>query len=1199
MIGRESTFSGGTSFYPSTMSITSSGRRSKNSRLRNEVIRSPEDAFVDLFPRTRIRLANMAYEPAQPIDQENMTTDELRRRMLSIVFGWEDDIEPLIRDELSFHQPGSTSAVLLSKWLGEVDSDMMASAIASGNVSSSDWMVLALSQMGGSNPMGKMGQAFVQRLLQQGDFHTSATILLGLGDREDAVEVYVERCFFMEAILLTCLIFPLDWQRQAHLVRRWGEFVVENSQQQLAIRCFTCTGVEPPIPWGSPSPRVLDSSSQAPSTISSMLSPPSSPPLDRRPTQRMTAKNSSLKVITSFENTKNQAQWRFGGAEPLSIDRTPTMAPGITPIAESAISEGATPGGFMSRRAATPGGYRQRLPSIGETPVDVNVPAFPRPSKLPTPDNSGSDFERERERLTKSQPAQAQRQQSQVEDLPPLLSSARYTPVSTPINKTPSTAIPQTSIRTTVLPNPAQDAFTAFQEKQSRSRQHSKDRKPEGLHIRMPSQEQIQTTSFVSKGDIVMGSSELKTSNTLSSAYSGGLRTGRSDTSASAKSPSLSGASYGASAKSPSVSGRSIDEYIRSVDAASNHSRRYKHKKRQESREGRSERKALDGHRQSEQSEDRGRDGRKYVRPAKRSPSSPVPMSPDHYQYEAEGLPSDAITTSSESKTARDAFGGRQVSQKYRSGSKVSELSERTIRNRSPSGQLDSQYASTTHSRVSSRQQSPRGRLESKRRGRSQSKNRAGSAAGSPPSPLPLSPRTGTYHSSDDETDPFRIVAANRERIRSRHRSGSRRPSDRGVSRASTDRRRRHTEARSARASEIDEPRSAVEPRRNSDQLVKQTEAAGRGFTAQEVRRKELAARELEARRESLLRNPEAPPILRPEDVSRPSPFGRAQTDLTNSPSSYQRSATSDRFPPNSANSVYSDRGSRAGAATVAPSYGLPATPRAMRHPRYDSKDTDSIPAVPEIPGDVQNIPELYYAGGPMRDIPRSMSAPIPEQPRLPMPEHLPNHPAFHRGLNPERRPSQFQPLGSIGQHRRKGSSDANAAKHPPVTAGIDETLYADSHPYRASELAPPPLLPELQHLNMQAPPPPPPPPPAPRDPENSSLSSNSNVGAINIVLDDEPGDEANVVEVPPAPPAVTARSPPPHSTRSPPPSDGGAGSQHKRGRSENFKSGFKGITGRLRSNSRGRNAKGTEQLQQQPTPNGPSSYESVPPLYF
>ncbi|KAL9124985.1 MAG: hypothetical protein Q9217_005754, partial [Psora testacea] len=138
-------------------------------------------------------------------------------------------------------------------------------------------------------------------------------------------------------------------------------------------------------------------------------------------------------------------------------------------------------------------------------------------------------------------------------------------------------------------------------------------------------------------------------------------------------------------------------------------------------------------------------------------------------------------------------------------------------------------------------------------------------------------------------------------------------------------------------------------------------------------------------------------------------------------------------------------------------------------------------------------------------------------------------------------------------------------------------------------------------HLNTEAVPPPPPPPPPPpnpfinhKDPEASSLSSNSNVGAINIVLDDEPGDEAKATEVPPPPPPHPARLTLPQTTRSPPPGIGRSESDNRGGRSENFKTGIKGITERLRSNSRGRNTKSPEQIN-----NTPSPYESVPPLYF
>ena len=1211
MVGRDSLFSGDTSIYQSTASLASSGRRSKGSRLRQEVLRSPEVQYIDLFPRTRVRLSTVGHQQPQPVNQETMSPDDCRRRMLEVVFGWNDDIEALIRDELSYHQPGSHSAILLSKWLGDVDSDMMAAAITSGNVSSSDWMMLALSSMGGTGQMGKMGQAFVQRLLSQGEFHIGATILLGMGDREDAVEVYVSRNYYMEAILLTCLVFPDDWQRQAHLVRRWGEYVVENSQQHLAIRCFACTGVEPPIPWTSPSPRPIETPSQTPSSISSMLSPPVSPPPNAQsaPPVRMTTKNSALKLVTQFD--RSAPAFKFPGL--ASTERTPTNGPGVTPIAESAISPGgATPGGFgrrrdmtsLNMRTVTPGGYhRNRLPSIGETPVDVNLPPFPRPSQLPTPDNSGSDLEKEKEIQSKAQVSEEKK--GVPEPAPLLLTSARYDPQSakrSPMTAVPQTAVPQTSVR--ALPNPSQDSFISFQER-SRDRNGSRDRKPDGLHIRMPSQDQIPLNHYINSAN------NQRKSHAMNSLSSAGLSTGRSDT----KSPSISGASL-SSAKSPSISGRSTDNYYSSLEAAGYQRKREKHssRKRTESREGR-EHKSRSKGRNHERSEDRGRGERRYIRPAKRSPSSPKPMSPETYiepstgeslNGQLAGIYSPGV---SEGRSFRDE---PKTASKIRSGSKASENSHCTVRHRSPEGRLGID-TSFSRSKASSRQPSPSPYLDPNGRGRSRSKQ-GGSIARSPSSPLPMtmSPQAKHYQASDEEDDPLRIVEANRQRLRSRHRSGSRRPRERGTSSRrdrSPDRRRAHDEI-NLRMRQSDEPRSAIEPRRTSGDLLlgSQTYTEQPKLQRQKSersQRKEMAARELEARRESLLRNVDAPPILRPDELTNQRPyFNRSHTDLSNSPSSWNPIQQHQNFPSTTSAMDVGESISR--AATAGP-YGLPATPRAMRHPRYDNKAND-IPAVPEIPDAIQPLPETYYTGHPINEPARSMSAPIPENQHPPMPAELPMHPAFHKGLRPTKRNNNFSPLGEIGAHRRKPSSEnAQSMTYPSVTASIDETLHAAEPQITIVNQDEPPILPELQHLSAP-PPPPPPPPPAPfshrHDPESSSLSSSSGVGVIKMVLDNEPGDENSVIEVPPQippPPPLhpgDARSPPIESAGSPPPgSMNRSSSNHRRGRSENFKNGinFKGFTDRLRSSSRGRNTKSPDQG----INNTPSPYESVPPLYF
>ncbi|KAI4142099.1 MAG: hypothetical protein LQ341_003311 [Variospora aurantia] len=1212
MLGHDSFFSGGSSVFPQTNSRASTGRRSRGSRLRQEVLRSPESKYVDLFPRTRARLSTVQYKPHRTLDQENSNADDLRRQMLDVVFDWEDDIEPLIRDELAHHQPGSTSAVLLAKWLGEVDTDQMAAIISSGNVNSADWMMLALSSMGGQS--GKMGQAFVQRLLQQGDFHTSATILLGMGDREDAVEVYVSRSFFMEAILLTCLIFPTDWQRQAHLVRRWGEFVVENSQQQLAIRCFQCTGVEPPMPWASPSLHGQSTPSQASQSVISMLSPPISPPPQPMKPQapgRMTTKNSSLKLITSF-GPPDKTQFKFPGLK--SEDRTPTQGPGVTPIAESAISPNATPGGFLRpssrnkgfNRAMTPGGHRNRLPSIGETPVDSSMPLFPRPSKLPTPNDSGSDVEKERFLGAHAQEGKSEKKTESEPLL--LLSSARYEPSSAVSGKSPMTALPNRSIEDVLLPDPAADAFTAFREREaSKKRSVSKDRKPDGLHIRMPSNQD--QGAFASSAENTSNGFGSHQSYPHSGSHTNNSTSGRLDARSDVRSPPLSGQSW-ASAKSPSASGRSTDQFISSLDEAGYHSRRSKDAtgRRHKSREGR-EHKPRSKHRTKDHSEDRGRNHQKYIRPAKRSPSSPVPMTPDDLHQcsgnagpdSTDGQPSESRTPGMESRHGRDHSQHSKHVSKLRSGSKASDYSSRTVRHISPDGYLDSQLGSETSnapSKASSRRVSPRAFLDLSGRGRSKSKG-DGSTVRSPSSPLPLADQVKSFPRSEDEDESLRIVEANRHRLRSAHRSSSRRAMERGTSahRDSSPDRRRQKSSRHRRSGNeaAREPQSAIEPRMTTDEMFA-VGADGYRESFERLQRKELAARELEARRESLARRPEVPEIPHPTDLYSPRPpIGmRSQTDLSNSPASWGGNPNVPQQQLRLPSTAFNPREANHGAASVGP-YGLPATPKAMRHPRYNSKDENGIPEVPEIPDTLAPPNETYATGQPLMELPRSMSAPIPQEQPPPPPTMLPVHPAIHKGLRTGHKNSTFLPLGEIGQHRRRPSIDS----HPPVL-GIEEALSAADSTVQITTIEQPPLLPELQHLSrgnsMAVPPPPPPPPPPafPSDSSHHSASSSSGLGVINIAIDEQPGE--HVIEVPPSLDSRT-RSPPPMTAKSPQAGVVRTGSGHRRGRSDQFKNGIKGFTERLRSTSRGRN--NTKSPLNEQVSNTPSPYESVPPLYF
>jgi hypothetical protein len=55
---------------------------------------------MDLFPFTKARLGDVPYRNSQ-LGPER-TPEDLRQNMLRVVFGWENDIDELIRDERKF-----------------------------------------------------------------------------------------------------------------------------------------------------------------------------------------------------------------------------------------------------------------------------------------------------------------------------------------------------------------------------------------------------------------------------------------------------------------------------------------------------------------------------------------------------------------------------------------------------------------------------------------------------------------------------------------------------------------------------------------------------------------------------------------------------------------------------------------------------------------------------------------------------------------------------------------------------------------------------------------------------------------------------------------------------------------------------------------------------------------------------------------
>ncbi|RAL14527.1 uncharacterized protein BO97DRAFT_340503 [Aspergillus homomorphus CBS 101889] len=1056
--GRDTPQASGASYaYASSVSMSSvKSSRAGGSRLRNEVQLSPADRPNDLFPFTRARLNDVPYGHHQPLDESCLTPDDLRQQMLSVVFGFDGDIEGLIRDELSHHAPTSHHAVLLAQWLGESDTDNMVSMISSGPATVTDWMLLAFSQMSGESQSNKFGQAFVQKLLEIGDIHTAATILLALGDRNDAIEVYVSQNYYMEAILMTCLAMPTDWQRQSYLVRRWGEHVVSHSQQQLAIRCFMCTGAEPSEPWTSPAAQQAASFSEVITKRPQMKSPeppyanPANlmvPTTQARPAAantRQVAKTPALKLITSFDSQPSH-KFNFPGLK--SDDRTPTNAPGVTPIAESAVVESAlSPGGFgsyklnniqslnnaMNGRTNTPAFNRRRLPSIGETPVDVHPPTFASAAynSRPTVDYGST---------SESEDVQARQQLEDNGDSEGLglLSSARYDPEE--YKPSPQTAVQATTDQFAGikgLPSPAAGVFEALKER-SDSRASTRERKPEGLQLHLGSSSQTDTQEQPN----MLANFSRSPASTLNSF---------------------------SSARSPSVSNRSIDQYISSLGEASYHSLKYQPptvntpgRGRRNTDDAVSQTSSRRYRSRNDSQETRGRHEKRYIQPAKRSPSSPVPMSPE--------------------ELARiNANAANKPSSRTRSASRV-----RKPRSRNSSERRQNRSASrNTASRLNT---------ESSQRGRSM--DRQGSSMRSPSSPLPLPTMT--------PDDALRLVASDRERLRTRQRSGSRR-ADKNMGTKGDEARRPRADSRSH--SELEVPANVEQDSvmvlqdgkfpsmmyvDGNNQEVKELEAelareapptANSHAALIEQRRKQLAAAELEARRLSLARNPSAPNIPFPGELQsartapESPPFSAASSFTPHTPGRHRPTAS--KGSPDGPSGFES----KSPKSTVP--FGLPATPRAMRHPKYNGYE--ETVAVPPVPDSSILLSDARYQGEAER-IGRSMSVPVPEtQPSGLVPADIPMHPRFDPRLPRSRSTSRSR---GIGHHR---DSSGNSYGGSPVTVSIEETI---ENAVSVQQAENPPILPQLQHLN----PPPPPPPPAPplASPRQSS-------GTIDIAFDNE-----------------------------------------------------------------------------------------------
>jgi len=1015
-------------------------------------------------------------------------------------------------------------------------------------MTSSDWMLLALSSMG-QGTQKKVGETFVQRLLEKGDIHPAVAILLGLGEHNDAIEVYVSRKYFMEAILLTCLMFPTDWQRQSFLVRKWGEAAVSHGKAELAVKCFSCMGLESSEPWFSPRAQDAVFAAQKQHFLGSQLSPPLSPPSAGG--SRITAKMSSLKLVTDFGQGPQPQQMI-----PEDEEQTP-MNVGATPIAESAMSptNGRNPWLGVrsardpsrepsSARTATPGSYRRkRLPSRSDTERSTTNNEYLASLAVP---NRG-----QREEIPRTAVDNIGRE---VETLPFSTRRAASTGASEKeIVLTAATYDPSKSKEH--LPSPAAGVFDTLREKEAESRNSSRTRNVQDLHLDV-------VETIIEKGP---------------------------DTGYSNLSPPLTGASV------KSAKARGIDQYISSLEEANYYSR-----KRSDSRTGTEprpeSRTARTRSRTRDPSESRGRSGARYIRPAKRSPSSPVPMSPEDAGIYAR--------TSKEAATNTESFDDERFYKVDVTSPIATESagSSRTHRSRARTGLSKPRSSSKMARRAESPEAAPRvksrgasrasSRLRNDDRGRSSTREE-GSAKRSPGSPKPM-------------FLPDVLPQESYEPVRPRQRSTSRRPGERASStrrEQSPDRRlpRDRSMSRKGAAALRESSRSRINLRESSPE--RQPERASESRPASRhsnmssrsghlrpmtLTRKEQAAKELEERRLSLARRPSAPIIPHPGDLAqRPVPFERAYTDGQESLNTMsmhrdpiQRSQTADP----EISKKYSPTNRMHMGATSTPSVpiGLPATPRAMRHPRYMSSDPherEGIPAVPSIPDNivamVQEPQDPQDDLGPLLPattfgqsfgqpfVPRSASAPPEDISPVNMaPRVSPTYPLGRRGS-----------LGGNRGHNRMNTSpevpvtaNYKRVSPPPITASIDETIHENQVVILEQDNAAPPLLAELQHLAA-----PPPPPPAP---SRDSGSIKSSIGLINIAIDENPTEKSQEAVSP------IATSP----------------MSHRRGRgsvSENIGMTFKRVTERMRSTSRSRNKSPPISRPEIPP------YESVPEFSF
>jgi len=972
-------------------------------------------------------------------------------------------------------------------------------------MTSADWMLLALSSIA-KGSQKQVGEAFVQRLLEKGDVHPAVAILLGIGEHNDAIEAYVSQGLWLEALLLTCLVCPADWGRQSFLLRKWGEVLVASGSPELAVRCFSCTSIETSEAWFSPTAQDAVFAAQKDQVLGP-ASPPLSPP---SASGSIKLRNAQLKVITTFGDKGIPViPLADTTLAPMNLN---TLATGVTPIAQSALSPtGDQAWARMNQRErdlSTATSARTATPGAYSRSRLSSRQRTKKPSE--TPQTASKDLANVSILLdTRDAKGERQRSVSRSESSVTEESESEVPIVLSPAKYERKVSDP------TYLPSPAAGAFARLR-LDKHIRNGSRDRIPDGLQLHL-------FDSAAQEGTI---SPSLNTASTSASA--------------------LSNAS---SAKA--LTGKADEPYLSSLETARQVARRERADSRAKPRKDRSA--------------SRGRLGQKYIRPAKRSPSSPIPMSPQ------------------EISSARD--------QGEHSGGGDGSAAPARVQSRNRARVDDVPSRKATRSLSRQRHEGPAHQnndIGDERQGRNVPHRRSPS--------LQLPARSLDSHSDEPtDSDGMRPQYSNSSR-----RGAPRTPSPHEEAETETDLDRMARE--DSGLGIVHDVSSLVSPSKD-ESLLPATSYRDQS----KLTRKQLAAKELEERRLSLARRPSAPAIPAPGDAAagRPGLGPRYYTELGDSPLSFLPPMSG----PNISRSQTADpEAMMRSASRPTMSIGLPATPRAMKHPQYMGTDPDKndLTEMPSIPEAFQQLPSISFRSTGSREkddelgpllpstvfsyndpISRSVSAPIERD------DSMPSHRAYKATL-----------ASATFRHQAKGHSRRSSADvpivppqtSPNITASIDETIHdteviiVDTSHHQSS------ILPELLHLAM--PPPPPPPPVA-----GPFSQTHTSTGVINIAMSDNTGTilPTSTPGPPKPPPLDTSVSHilPRASTASP--------SMHRRGRgsiSENststaamgtgISSRFRNVTERMRSTSRAR-AKSPPVAMET---HRPSPYETkLPPL--